>query len=374
MKITDTVTLAGVRVNDSGYLEANARTARTGIQKYLGVEMGRPELAVVNVYRAEDEVFKKASLDTFSKLPITMDHPAEMVDANNWKDLAVGTTGDDVLRDGEFLKIGLKITDADAVKAVEGGKRQLSVGYMAEIEFVDGITPDGEPYQAVQRNIEANHVAIVDAARAGPQARIGDSADHWGASPITVADKKGSQMADNLRTIMVDGLSVSTTDAGAQAIEKLQGEIQNRDTALTDVKATHKAEIEAKDTTIGELKAELKTAKDAAPDAAKLDKLVADRAALVAIVKTVDADAKVEGVSDADLRKAAVAKVYGDDMVADASDAEITGMFKAVAKDAKSVTVADTIAGTKPAAVIDMNAKYAERDKRLADAHKRKEA
>ncbi|MGR1582453.1 hypothetical protein ACSSNL_13425 [Thalassobius sp. S69A] len=51
-------------------------------------------------------------------------------------------------------------------------------------------------------------------------------------------------------------------------------------------------------------------------------------------IRAIDADIKTANVSDADLRKSAVAKVLGDDMVQDASDAEITGMFKAVAKDA----------------------------------------
>src|SRR5690606_4151888 len=106
MKITDSVMLRDARVSDAGYLEANARIARIGVQQYLGSEVGKPELPVVNVFRDEAEVFSKASLDTFSKIPVTNDHPAEAVTASNWRDLAVGTTGDEVLRDGEYLKIG----------------------------------------------------------------------------------------------------------------------------------------------------------------------------------------------------------------------------------------------------------------------------
>src|SRR5690606_21188740 len=117
--ITDSVTLGDARVNDAGYLEANARTARVGIQQYLGFEMGRPDLDIVNVYRDEAEVFSKRSLETFSKIPVTLDHPASPVTADNWKSVAAGTTGDEVLRDGECLKIGLKITDAEAVKAIQ---------------------------------------------------------------------------------------------------------------------------------------------------------------------------------------------------------------------------------------------------------------
>lgn len=138
MHITDKVSLGDTRLNDSGYLEAFALTARTGIQQYLGVEVGRPDLKLVNVYRDEKEVFSKRSLDSFSKIPMTNDHPGQPVTAANWKQVAVGTTGDEVLRDGEYLKIGLKITDGDAVAAVQAGKRELSVGYSCELVWEDG--------------------------------------------------------------------------------------------------------------------------------------------------------------------------------------------------------------------------------------------
>lgn len=174
MIINDTVSMGGVHRTAEGYLLANARAARSGIMQYRGAELGRPELGMVNVYRPENEVFSRRSLDTFSKLPITIDHPADPVDAANWRQLAVGTTGDEVLRDGEHLKIGLKITDIEAVQAIEAGKRELSVGYEAEIDWQDGIAPDGTPYQAVQRNIRANHIAVVAQGRART-ARIGDS-------------------------------------------------------------------------------------------------------------------------------------------------------------------------------------------------------
>lgn len=348
MKITDSVTLGDARVNDAGYLEANARTARVGIQQYLGVEMGRADLDVVNVYRDESEVFKKLSLDTFSKIPITLGHPAEPVTAANWKDVAVGTTGDEVLRDGEYLKIGLKITDAEAVKAIQNGKRELSVGYSTDIIWEDGVAADGTPYQARQTNIAANHIAIVDRGRAGSKARIGDGA--WGASPF-IEDKpglapitksnKGDTMSDALKTVVLGDKAVQVSVADVAAIEAFKADSAK---ALADAKAEHDKAIAAKDEEIGKLKADLKTAQDAAK--IDVDKLVADRSELVEAVKAIDAKIEPAGRSDADLRKAAVAAKLGDDMVKDASDAEILGMFKAIAKDvATSDPVRDALKG-----------------------------
>lgn len=362
MKITDSVMLGDARVSEAGYLEANARTARVGVQQYLGSEVGKPELAVVNVYRDESEVFKKAALNTFSKIPVTNDHPPVAVTAENWREFAVGTTGDEVLRDGEYLKIGLKITDAAAVKAVREGKRELSVGYETTLVWEDGIAPDGTKYQARQTAIKANHVAIVSAGRAGKEVRIGD-ASKWGASPVTPADGKEPDMPDNLRKVLVDGLQVETTDAGAQAIDKLQKALADSAANVTKIQDDHAKALAAKDEEIGKLKADLKTAQDAAK--IDIDKLVADRAALVETVKAIDAKIETAGKSDADLRKAAVAAKLGDDMVKDASEAEILGMFKAVAKDAKADPVADAIrTGIKPT-VTDARAQA---EKALADS------
>ena len=148
-------------------------------------------------------------------------------------------------------------------------------------------------------------------------------------------------MADAIqtRTVLIDGLSVVTTDAGAQALEKLQKQIADAETAQA-------AAMAAKDEEIGTLKADAKKLTDAALTPEKMTKMVADRVALETLVKSIAPTVESANVGDADLRKAAVASTYGDDMVKDASDAEITGMFKALAKDVKPVDAfADSVKG-----------------------------
>jgi hypothetical protein len=141
-------------------------------------------------------------------------------------------------------------------------------------------------------------------------------------------------MTEALRTVVVDGLSVQTTDQGAQAIAKLQKDLEAAGTKFADAAAAHTAAIGAKDQEIGTLKADLKKAQDAAPKPEDIDRLVADRAVLVQVVKAIDAKIEIKG-SDADLRRAAVKAKLGDEMVKDASDDMVTGMFRAIAKDVK---------------------------------------
>ncbi|MGZ2501750.1 DUF2213 domain-containing protein [Rhizobium leguminosarum] len=363
MQFTDKLTLDGaIRRTADGYGVVSAKVARGGnVQLYLGSEVGMNDKATVRVYRPESEVFKKDAIASYAGVPVTINHPKNGVSAETWKDLAVGEVGDDVLRDGEFVRVPMMLRDAKAIKAVEDGKRELSMGYSAEITFADGVTPSGETFDAIMSDFKMNHVAIVDQARGGAELRIGDGADKWGAAPISTTDKETVTMTDALRTVVVDGLSVQTTDQGAQAIAKLQKDLESSAAKILSSDAAHATAIAAKDEEIGTLKAENQKLKDAAPKPADLDKLVADRAALVTTIKAIDSKIEVSGVSDSDLRRAAVKAKLGDEMVKDASDAEITGMFKAIAKDVKTADPFATVVrdGLKQADTSNSNAAHA---------------
>lgn len=160
----------------SGYMTALPRVARTGIQLYTGREVGRPDLKVVRVYRPEDAVFHVDAMKSMAHKPITDDHPPVMVDASNWKQYGKGHTGDTTVRDGSFVRVPMMVSDGGLISKYKAGKAEISVGYGCEIEFKDGVTETGEAFDAVQSNIQVNHVAIVDNARGGQKLRLGDGA------------------------------------------------------------------------------------------------------------------------------------------------------------------------------------------------------
>jgi len=333
MQFTDAVAVEGKpRRTADGYLVATAKSVRTGIQLYAGSEVGIADKAVVRVYRPAEEVFADASLQSFSHAPVTNDHPAVPVTQDNWKDLAVGEVSTAARKDGEWVHLPLILKDAAAIKAVEDGKRELSAGYTCELDYTPGLTADGQAYDAVQRNIKINHLALVDRARAGSQARIGDGA--WGASPTQDATPEKEPLM-TLKTVTVDGIPIEVTDQGATVIATLQQRIADAATKAQTTETAHATLVATKDEEIGTLKADLKKTQDSAIKPADLDRMVADRAALVATVNALDSKIIVDGKTDAELRKAAVIAKLGDEMVKDASDAEIAGMFKALAKDAK---------------------------------------
>ncbi len=85
----------------------------------------------------------------------------------------MGMTGDQVSRDGGFIRVPMILVDQWAIAAVRGGKRELSCGYSCDLRFEAGATPQGEVYDAIQSNIRGNHLAIVAAAE---RVRSADSA------------------------------------------------------------------------------------------------------------------------------------------------------------------------------------------------------
>lgn len=376
LNFTDLASLSGTRVTGDGYLVAEVRCARTGCQDYLASDLGLTGGGVVTVYRPEEVVFDKASLATFAGKPVTLGHPAEPVTADNWKAHAIGDIGTDIARDGEYVRVPIKLMDATAIQAVMDGTREISMGYTTGVELRDGVAPDGTKYQAVQTGpIRINHLAVVRAARGGSALRIGDTNGtenqhdaRWGASPIT-HDRKDATMADAIttRTVMIDGLSVVTTDAGAQALEKLQKTISDQKAAADAAAVVADQKLAAKDAELAKKDAELADAKSKILDAAALDALVKDRAELVARAKAIHPAVVTDGKSAAEIKKAVVIAKRGADM-ADKSEAYIDAAFDLLGDTSDPIKGALKDAQTqKPQ---DRDAIYAKRDAALSNAWK----
>lgn len=155
--------------------------ARTGSQRYMPDEVpedlieGLDANAEVLVHRPESEVFSPRALASFEGKPLTIDHPAEDVTPENWKELAVGHIQNvrrgtpDKGQQSDLVYADIVITRADAIDAVRQGLRGLSCGYDAEYEAIS-------PGVGRQIHITGNHVALVEHGRGGARCRINDAA------------------------------------------------------------------------------------------------------------------------------------------------------------------------------------------------------
>lgn len=338
MQLFDKITIddaAKVRKTPDGYLVAQPRVARSGIQLYSGDEVGKPDKKVVRIYRPSEEVFHNDSMHSYAFRPLTNDHPHVPVNSDNWKDFSIGQTGPEVLRDGEYIRVPLVLMDASSIALYDAGKRELSLGYTCDLKWEAGQTADGESYDAIQTNIRANHLALVAAARGGPSLRIGDK-----------------QEEDNMtvKTVVVDGFTVNTDDNGAMIINRV---IDGLSKQLKDAKeladatiATLRKEIETKDGTIKENGAKIATletqvttldqkVKDAELTPAKLDAAVVARAEVIGKARGILGDKLVtDGKTDGEIRKQVVDAKMGD-KAKGWGDAEYMASFVALTADVK---------------------------------------
>lgn len=344
MKFIDALTIDGTAKRSSdGALLVDAKAARTGIQMYLGADVGRPDMSTVRVYRPGSEVFHADSLRSFAHRPITNDHPTEPVTADNWKDHAVGSTADEVRAEGIYVRVPLMVSDGATIAAIESGKRELSCGYSCDLDFTAGVTPSGMAYDAMQKNIRINHIAVVDHGRAGSECRIGDS---WGTSSVETINDNAPKEAKIMPKIITLGdgfpIDISDVNTAETVIFRLRDQVTKLTGDAAKLVTDHGTVVSAKDVEIGKLTADLADAKSKIPNAEAIDKLVQDRVTVIGLVRAVDASIKLDG-SNADIKRRLVTAKLGDVAVKDASDDVVHGMFTAITKDVQPKAAPDGI-------------------------------
>jgi hypothetical protein len=179
-----------------GYLKVPARLARCGIYKYKAGEIGIHEVppdTILRVYRPKSEVFNKDSLKSFQGAVVTDDHPPVLVDSKNFKNYDLGVVMTKGRQNGDYVEADLLIRDADTISKIEQGKQEISSGYKAryDYQYVNGRIVAGDykvvgtsvqcascdygEYDVIQKDVQINHVALVDTGRAGQEVRVFDN-------------------------------------------------------------------------------------------------------------------------------------------------------------------------------------------------------
>jgi len=305
LNITDRSSFAVSRreYTEEGFLKVGGKVARTGVQDYLQSELDLPVKHDNNirVMRLADDVFNTDSLSSFSGADITVEHPGKFVDADTYKSVSVGTVMGIGKQVGDFVECELYIKDKAAIKAIEAGKVQLSVGYSAEYKAADS----NADYDYTQTNIKVNHVALVDNARAGMNARIFDAKGAVTMSKITLNAGRTVEIEDAAIAALVTD-SLESKEKTAKDAEKSLDKM----TAERDSLKEQLAKLKAKST-------------DSA--IAKQVKLVADTQAKA--LKVAGKEFTCDSVNPVEIQRAALAKTGDSIAWAEKSDAYIEVAF-----------------------------------------------
>ena len=166
----DSLPIEQTYYTEEGYLKDRPILTSCGIFEYKN-----PDGSIRRELRLPEDVFAEESLASYKGKPIIITHDAGIVTKENVGEHQIGTILSEGYRSGEDVRAEIVIHQTDAMK--RSRLKQLSLGYDLDLEETAGEW-NGEHYDAIQRNIRINHLALVREARAGDQARLNiDSRD-----------------------------------------------------------------------------------------------------------------------------------------------------------------------------------------------------
>ena len=238
-------------------------------------------------YRPPEEAFNADSLASIRGKPITLGHHGLVSSANYRESKPVGTVISDGRQDGSNIRADVVIYSLDT------DDRELSCGYQTELEETSGVTPEGEHYDAIQRNIVYNHLAIVPRGRAG-NARLNMDGEQ-------IFETEVDQMSEKLK--MDNGIEYDVPAEVKVAFDAMTAKAEEQKKefdAMTAKFDSATAEIE-------KLKADAE--KQEADFKAKFDEAVKTTIELRSIAQKHGIE-KADEMSNEEIKKAVVAKVH----------------------------------------------------------------
>lgn len=290
---------------DDGYIKDTPVITRTGVFPYRN-----PDGSTRYELRLPEEVFHADSLATLEGIPITNGHPGR-VTSKTAKMHGIGTVLSIGRQDGDNLIADIVIHSPDTVEA---GNKELSCGYACDLDETPG-TWNGQHYDAIQRNIRHNHLAVVGKGRAG-NARLNlDAAD--------AAFFDGDKTMTKLR--LDNGIEYDAAPEVIQAYVKLKQD--SADAVAAKDKA--EAERDAANATLADLQAK----QPEIEAAARADGIA--YAGLLATAKEHDVEIKADA-ADGEIKAAIIGKLRGDafDLAGKSAD-YINAAFDMALADAK---------------------------------------
>ena len=286
---------------DEGFIRDTPIVGRTGILVYRNADgTERKE------YRPPEEAFAADSLASLMGKPITIGHKAFVTAGNAAQVAPVGSVLSEGRQDGNNIKADIVIYNLDTAS------RELSCGYTLDLDETPGTTPQGEHYDAIQRNIQYNHLAIV------PKGRAGIARLNMDGSQVVDDDsevKEANKMAEMTKIRLDSGIEYECAPEVKVEIEKMRKD-----------SAEAKKEFDKLQAKFDALDAELKKEQEGRKADAEKAKANFDEAikARVELLKVAEAHkvANADSMTDTEIKTAVIKAVRGDAINLDGKSAD----------------------------------------------------
>lgn len=178
------------------------------------------------------ELLSEVTVDSANSKPVTDNHPDELVTQVNASKYMKGFTATNAHVENDALKVDMTITDKSLINEINKGKQELSIGFETEVVPKKG-EYKGVSYDSVQRNIQINHVAVVEQGRAGHSVRLlGDSAEMIEQD----VKKKGNKQMETTK-VRLDGADVTVAAVDADKIIQLDADNADKAKKIAELEA-----------------------------------------------------------------------------------------------------------------------------------------
>lgn len=181
-----------IDLNGFWKIEDNPIT-KEGVFPYLGEQIS-PDLEpkkIYMVYRPASELTNPETIESFNGVPFIDEHEMVGDGFTKYDQRPAGGVLFNPKAENGILVGDFKIFSEKMKDDISNGKKELSLGYLCDYELKKGVW-NGQYYDAVQKNIRGNHVALVDRGRMGSDVRVYDKAITMDALDIEIPTGVGS--------------------------------------------------------------------------------------------------------------------------------------------------------------------------------------
>ena len=257
------------KLGATGFLTYRFTAAKAGVYPYYDHELGR----IVYELKHPEDLLKPEIAAQLNHLPITEDHPEEMVNLDNSMYFTRGIThSDSHIENDKLVGSGTVFDPGLVAKILNQQKNGCSIGFVCEL--VDEVGEyEGQRYERKQTNFVFNHLAMCAIPRCGPEcvARV-DGMDKKAAVQVmaeAVPLLNERSQTKEMKKIRIDSLEFEVPDEVAAKLEdhdRHVGELQGR--------------LDAREDEIRKLRQEKDSLKQQSIPAEKLDAMVETRSQL----------------------------------------------------------------------------------------------
>ena len=362
------------RVDKDGLLRCTTNVLKRCVMPYTVKELGDTvpsalkNQRTVNLFVPDEELENAESLSTLEGKPISVDHQWQVGGSID----SVGNVAGKPTynKDSGFLSADILVTDPATIKRITnaGDKERLvdqSAAYRNTIDWVSGISPDGEPFDGIQRNIEYNHIALLPkgTGRAGEEVRILNkdrsnevveyTAIKFGSSRIRVMNEDTEKLENEM-----DKKDKEIENAADEVADKVEKSKKEAETSNEDVKKL-KSENEGLQAQITTLKETIGDITSPSSMQVALNKALEEQAASSEILNSFSSGAQegfaeeIKALHGHDLRAKVVQQIRTQNKKPELTKEEISnegvvlGMFTALKDTASMVSNKKTISGAE---------------------------